>query len=214
MHLFSIILILFILSVWMYWGVTSLCSVKKKVGLKRWVTGIAAIFLMVGALGFFGAALSASGALNWLPESFEWPAGYASGVVATKDNFFVVPHTPSGRVQVYDGDWKFLRGWHVDAGAGTFTLRTSQTNRVEVITARGQWHYVFDLSGKLLSKETYTPASYSSFSNEGQSHVVPTAPWLWVFSSPLYSWLSAMVGMVLLIVTEKLSRKKGAPGKA
>ena len=101
--------------------------------------------------------------------------GYASGVVSTKDHFFVVPHTPSGRVQVYDRNWKFVRGWHVDAGGGTFKLSASQADRVEAITARGQWHYVFDLSGKLLSKENYTPRSYSSFSNEGGSHLVPTA---------------------------------------
>ena len=210
MHLLSIILILLILSVWMFFGVSSLYSVKKETGAKRWLIGLAAILVIVVALGFFGAALSASGGLNCLPESFEWPVGYASGVVSTKDHFFVVPHTPSGRVQVYDRNWKFVRGWHVDAGGGTFKLSASQADRVEAITARGQWHYVFDLSGKLLSKENYTPRSYSSFSNEGGSHLVPAAPWLWVFSRPLCSCLSAIAGIRLFIAAEKLPRKKCA----
>jgi len=67
MHLLSIILILLILSVWNFFGVRSLCSVKKETGRRRWLVGIGAIFAMIGALGFFGAALSATGGLNWLP---------------------------------------------------------------------------------------------------------------------------------------------------
>jgi len=208
MHLLSIILILLILSVWIFFGVRSLCSVKKETGRRRWLVGIGAIFAMIGALGFFGVALSATGGLNWLPESFEWPVGFANGVVSTEDHFFVVPHTPSGRVQVYDSHWKFVRGWHVDAGGGTFILRVLQGGRVEVLTARGEWRYVFELSGNLLSKEHHLSAAYSSFPKEGQSRFVPTAPWLWVFSNPIYSWLSAAAGIGLLIASGKISLKK------
>ena len=49
--------------------------------------------------------------------------GFAKGVVSTEDHYFVVPHTPSGRVQIYDSNWKFLWGWNVEAGAGTFKLQ-------------------------------------------------------------------------------------------
>ena len=113
-----------------------------------------------------------------------------------------------GRVQVYDSHWKFVRGWHVDAGGGTFILRVLQGGRVEVLTARGEWRYVFELSGNLLSKEHYLSAAYSSFPKEGQSRFVPTAPWLWVFSNPIYSWLSAAAGIGLLIASGKISLKK------
>jgi len=198
-----------VLGVWLFLGVLSLCWIKTETGGKRWLTGLAGIFVIVGALGFFGSFISASGGLNWLPPSFEWPVGRATGVVSTKDHFFVVPHTPSGRVQVYDRNWKFVRGWHVDAGGGTFQLKTSETGQVEVITSRGEWHYIFDLSGKLLSKQHYSPVSYAALEKEGQSHLVPTAPWLWVFSSPFYSWLSAIAGLGLFIAVGKLSRKKG-----
>jgi len=119
-----------------------------------------------------------------------------------------VPHTPSNRVQVYDRDWRFVRGWYVDAGGGTFTLRTSGSNQVEVITSRGQWHYTFDLQGKLLSKEHYTSGTYGSFRGQGESHTVPTAPWLWVFTSPGYSWLAAAAGMGLLAAANKFFRKQ------
>ena len=48
MHLLSIILILLILSVWMFFGVSSLYSVKKETGAKRWLIGLAAILVIVG----------------------------------------------------------------------------------------------------------------------------------------------------------------------
>jgi len=213
MDMFSIILILLCLGGWLFLGVWSLCSVKTETGASRGLIGLAGIFVIVGALGFFGSFLSAAGGLNWLPPSFEWPVGLASGVVSTKDHFFVVPHTPSGRVQVYDRHWKFVRGWHVDADGGTFQLKTSEAGRVEVITARGQWHYVFDLSGNLLSKQNYSPASYSFLEKEGQSQLVPTAPWLWVLSNPSYAWLSGAAGLALFFAVEKLSRKKRLANK-
>jgi hypothetical protein len=208
MVVFSILIILFILSVWILTAVQQLFSAKKETGGKRWLVCVASILMAVGAIGFFGAALSSTGGLNWLPSSFEWPVGRANGVVSV-NGYFVVPHTPSGRVQIYDNHWKFIRGWHVDAGGGTFKLKTSDQDHIDVITARGQWHYIFDLSGKLLSKEQYSPAStYSSFRSEGQSYVVPTFPWLWVFSNPFYSWLSGILGIALFIAKDKISGRK------
>ena len=196
MDLPSILVISIIICGFMYVAIGLLYSAIKKSGAKRWLECLASVLLIVGAVGFFGSGLSAIGGLNWLPGSFEWPVGNASGVI-TVSNFFVVPHTPSGRVQVYGRDWKFVRGWHVDAGGGTFKLKMPDQYHIAVITARGQWHYVFDLNGKLLSKEKYSPASYSAFQGEGQSYVVPTPPWLWVFSSPFYSWLLIALGIGL-----------------
>ena len=178
-------------------------------GWRRAGFHVGSLLAVVGSLGFFGNALSDVGGLNWLPGSFEWPAGYVSGVATTSDGLFVVPHTPSGRVQVYDSDWKFLRGWHVDAGAGTFKLRSSGTDRIEVFTARGQWHYVFDESGALISRKNYTPETYSSLDGAGQSVVVPTAPWLWVFTHPGISWAALFVGIIVMQVVDVKPKKRG-----
>jgi YD repeat-containing protein len=77
----------------------------------------------------------------------------------------------------------------------------SKDDRVEVITARGDSRYLYDLAGRLLSKE-HDEAAESTFP-EGEAHLVPTAFWLWVFSSPFYSWLSAMVGLLLIAAGRK-----------
>ena len=156
-----------------------------------------------------------------MPGSGELPVGFVNGVVSTKDGYFVVPHTPFGRVQIYDRDWKFVRGWNVDASAGTFSLFVTDTNRIHVVTARRQKHFEFDLNGKLLTETTYaeTGTNYSSFKMGGDAYVVPTPWFLWVFSSPLFSWSSAALGLGLFAVKDKViartkrkqKRKKPAP---
>jgi hypothetical protein len=185
-------------------------SSKRGRGWWRWLTITASCLLVVGAGGFFGSALSAVGGLNWLPSSFEWPAGYAGGVVSTPEGLHVVPHTPSGRIQVYDANWTFVTGWHVDAAGGTFKLLAPAEGHIAVITARGQWQYVFDMDGRLISKNSYRPESYGSFPEEGVSVVVPTAPWLWVFSNPVISWAVGATGMVMLIVIRLAGRREAA----
>ena len=207
MRIFSLLLVAIILAVWLVGAVQNFLSGRKEEGWKRWFTFAAAVFLAVGAIGFFGTFISAMGGLNWLPNSFEWPAGAVNGVVSTKDDYFIVPHTPAGRVQIYDKNWKFVRGWFVDAGGGTFNLNISETNHIHVITARGKKHYVFDFDGKLLSQETYSYQSPPTVS-PGRSYVVPTPLWLWTFSSPFLSWATAITGMVVL---SKLSTRNKKP---
>jgi hypothetical protein len=202
----STIIIWFMLAVWLFLAIAQFCSARKENRWRRLLLFVAPFFLAVGAIGFFGSALSSTGGLSWLPTSFEWPVGHAKGVVTTADHFFVVPHTPSGRIQIYNRDWKFLRGWHVDGGGGNFRLYITNGSQINVITSRGSWHYVFDLQGALLSKEHYPQATYDSFPVEGAAYTVPTAPWLWVFTSPAYSWLAAAVGMLLLFLKDKLTR--------
>jgi hypothetical protein len=107
-------------------------------------------------------------------------------------------------VQVYDKQWKFIRGWWIDAGGGDFKLRISDTNTIHVITARKSRHYIYDLNGNLLSSSN--AAAYGKYPSDGTSYIVPTASWLWIFSSPFLSWLTAAAGMGLLFVSKKVMR--------
>lgn len=211
MSTLSILICLFILGVWLFAAAQHLFSARKVSGRDRLISVLASLFLAVGALGFFGSALSSMGGLNWLPHSFEWPVGSVRGVVETRNHVFVVPHTPSGRIQLYDRNWKFIRGWHVDAGGGTFDVFISEPDSINVVTARGRRHYIYSLDGVLLSTERYPDDLYYSLSRAGTSHLVPTAPWLWTFTSPFYSWLVAMLGMVMLIIKQKTSTRNNRP---
>jgi hypothetical protein len=208
MHVLSLLLVVLIGGTFIVGAASIPFSSERGKGWRRWSTIAATCLLVVGAAGFFGSALSAVGGLNWLPSSFEWPVGFATGVVSTSDGVHVVPHTSSGRIQLYDGNWTFRTGWHVDAGAGEFKVRAPAEGRVEVITARGQWHYVFDVAGRLISKDTYRPKSYSSFPDEGESVVVRTAPWLWIFASPGISWAAVAIGMLMLFIIQRAGKRR------
>jgi hypothetical protein len=206
----SILLVGLILAGWLFFSVHQFRTAIKEHCWKRLVGILAASFTAIGALGFMGSGLVALGAFNWLPTSFEWPIGYSDGVVSTEDHYYVVPHTPTGRIQIYTANWKFLRGWNVDAGGGTFKLYVTDKNHIHIITARMQMHYVYQLDGKLVSSETYsaTGKNYSSFPRETEAYFVPTPALLWIFSSPLYSWLAAAIGLALFIAKDKLSKTK------
>ena len=165
------------------------------------------LLVLVGAGGFFAAALSATGIIK-LPSSYEWPAGYVRGVVTTADGKYIVPLMPSGRLQIYDSQWHFIRGWNVGTGGGNFKVQCSANGVIEVFTARGEHHYSFAQDGHLIGSESL-PEPFSLLPDEGQSVVVPTSPLLWIFSSPFLSWGVAVVGFVGLAVLKKMGHRPG-----
>src|SRR6476469_4985815 len=95
--------------VWLFLAGLGIVRQVKRGGRVNWLVSIAGLFLMVGAGGFFATGLSAMDVIT-LPDSFEWPSGYVRGVVQTQDGKYVVPHIPAGRVQLYDSQWRFIRG--------------------------------------------------------------------------------------------------------
>jgi hypothetical protein len=205
MHWFGIIIILFLGGIWIVGSIYSAFHVAVDAGIRRWKRWVKVVgfgLMALGAAGFFGIALSATGGLNWLPQTCEWPAGSAKGVLVMPNGEHVIPLRAAGRIQVYDSAWKFLRGWYVDAYAGTFEIQIFDTNRIEVLTARGDMRYLYSLSGSLLSKGTYASQNYADFHPGAQSVIVPTHWWLWTFTGPFYSWAVAMLGLAMQFLGE------------
>jgi len=212
MRLISIFLVSLVGVTFLVTSVFGVLGSKKDTGLRRWLTTIGWSFVAVGASGFFGMAFLVVGGHRWLPSNFEWPIGFADGILTMTNGIYVVPHTPTGRIQIYDANWKFQRGWFVDASAGTFKLRIESSNRIEMITARGQMRYVYGLDGTIVAGETYAPKNYGDFSSSAQAAFVPTHWWLWTFTGPFYSWGLVAVGGGLLVGADRIKkRRKKAP---
>jgi hypothetical protein len=185
-----------------------------KIALKErtlsWRTGLnllTAVCLISGAVGFFGSALSSTGSLNWLPNTFEWPVGRAQNVLVSVSGKHIVPHVPSGRVQIYDRDLKFQRGWPVNASGGDFLLTPAADNEFYVLTQRNDYKYRYDLYGKLLSTERVKHEDYETITDVGYVVYIPTAVYLLVFVNPFLSWLAAMIGIILRFIGEGLDRR-------
>jgi hypothetical protein len=164
-------------------------------GWRRWLVLPSSFLVAVGACGFFGQGLFAVGAQNWLPQSFEWPAGSVGDVLTTADGGHIILIQGVGRVQVYDSNWHFLRGWPV---LGARKLRLLEDGNVEALT-KYERGFVFDYNGKLISQQTYGIREFVNLENSmprSAGIFVPTPPSLYIFSSPLLSWLVFATGFV------------------
>jgi hypothetical protein len=202
--LFDLLLILFA-GFWLFMAARGASRDLKSGGSLRWLLAVPALVGLLGFGGFFAQAMSAEGILK-LPKSYQWPAGYVSNVITTADGKHVVPLVPAGRVQVYNSDWHFLRGWNVDALGGDFKVSVDPSGAVDVFTARGEHHYTFDQNGDLISSAAL-PESYYSVPNTGHPIVVPTPFLLWPFSSPFISVAVGTLGFLGLALVKKLARK-------
>jgi hypothetical protein len=178
-------------------------------GWWRGVVFLGSGLIIVAVTGFCGAGLVALGAIP-LPASFEWPVGRVGGVFTTSEGLHVVPHAPTGRIQVYDVNWRFLRGWQVDASGGVFDLAVPTPERVEVFTARGQRHCVFGIDGHLISDGSYQIGAPNTIRGKGETVTVPTPLWAWVFCHPFLSWGAILMG-ALLLNWEHKNRQRRSP---
>ena len=147
---------------------------------------------------------------TFLPTSFEWPIGSADNVIRTQQNNYIVPHVPSGRVQVYDANFQFIRGWKVETSGGTFKILPFNESRqqFEVVTARNHMKYVFDLTGQEMTREKYPSGQYDSFPKAGGSIAIPTPLWMMPLSHPFNAWIIAVMGFLILKLSS-LRRLKG-----
>jgi hypothetical protein len=201
---FISILILLILAVWIIQAIKIVFS-QKGFTWKSGLNFLASACLIIGAVGFFGSALSATTTLG-PSQSFEWPIGNTDAALKCQDGTIVVPHEPSGRVQIYDQSLQFIRGWSVSASGGSFKLFPANDSTFFIYTARGNMKYHYDLNGNLLSSQKYS-GSYPKDSPETVSVSIPTPFYLQVFTHPFASWFVAVFGMLLLFITGEARKK-------
>lgn len=166
---------------------------------------ISGAVVLLGFGGFFAQGFSAEGIVK-LPRSYEWPAGYASNVITTAKGEYLVPVVAAGRVQLYNADWHFVRGWNVDALGGDFKVAANSSDTIGVFTARGKHHYTFNENGDLISSVQFSE-SFDSFPDTGRSVVVHTPLLLWPFSNPFISVAVGTVGFLGLALVKKLRSK-------
>ena len=201
------ILTLICLLVWIVQAVRVVRS-QKKLTWKSGINFLASGCLVVGAFGFFGTVLSGVGALNWLPPSFEWPIGETKGALVRADGIIVAPHMPSGRIQIYNGDLEFQRGWYVPASGGNFRLAPIGHETFHVYTIRGNKTLVYDIYGSLLSSEKFEAGIQPRLRRAREIVEIPTPIYLKVFVHPFIPWIVGAVGILLLFWTGEFRKTK------
>lgn len=180
---------------------------KKRKGIV--FAGIFAILIAYGWVAFMGQALGACGGLPFLGEEFEWPMFFTDGAVEDSLGKRYVPHAAVGRIQVYDSEGNFLRGWFVDAGGGVFKLHVTEDDELEVFTARGDRHLVFAGDGRLLKKGHYPGESYDDLPVGPYCEISLGVPWyLLPLTSPLLAWLVVVMGFAGMVIFNRCNKVK------
>ena len=202
---FFSLLILIVFCVWGFQVIRHMHS-PKRFTWKLVLHYIASACVVVGAVGFFGSALSSSAGLS-APQKFEWPIGNTNSALKYTDGRMVVAHVPSGRVQIYDSALQFIHGWSVNASGGSFNLFPVDESTFYIYIARNNMKYHYDLEGNLISSQKYSER-YPNDSSQLVSASIPTPIYLWVFTHSFASWFAAAFGMFLLFITGGIRVKK------
>lgn len=163
--------------------------------MKRFARGIFLVLALAGGFAFIATPLIGSR----VPEFFEWPVGQAENIIMTETGLFVVPLLWPSRIQLYDGDLRFIRGWHVPAAGGLFSVRpvAREPEQIEVRTARGNWRYRYDLDGNTLVSEE-SPDAYD-FHREreiGRSGYIDAPLLLRPLADPFAAWVICAFGVL------------------
>jgi hypothetical protein len=195
--------------VWLFLAAMLIRNRLKSAARTKWLIFVSGLFILIGSAGFFAEMMSGEGIVR-LPKSYEWPAGYVDGVRKTASGLHVVPLVPEGRVQLYDSNWHFLRGWNVDALGGDFKVAPTPGGKIDILTARGEHQYSFTENGDLLST-AHLSEPYYLLTNEGQTVIVPTSPLMWIFSGPAISWGVGVLGFIGLWLAKRLTGSQAKP---
>ena len=134
-------------------------SAKAQAWAKQRLAILGTILVALGATPLVANQLEAMDLMNWLPPAFEWPSGFAP-VASTPSGIHVVSLIPSARIQIYNRDWHFIRGWNVGTFGAGFYATPLAADHIEVAPEHGPRQYVFSLSGNLVAVENH-PAIHS-----------------------------------------------------
>lgn len=153
--------------------------------------------MVIGIGGFEAQWLQSSGDLN-LPDSFQWPAGNVEGIANLGDGTHVVPMVDQARIQLYDANWHFLRGWNVytHTYGKSFVVEALPGGSIKMLTG-DLYTYVFSADGQVLREEhSHVPGDKIGeiIYPHGESIEVPTPLFLLVFSNPFYCWGISLLG--------------------
>jgi hypothetical protein len=148
--------------------------------------------MIYGLVAFFGIiTVNYEGGSHGL----NWPIGFANDVIPLADGRRLVAHEPSGRIQIYDKDWRFLTGWSVGAAGGEFKTQLDERSRVNVRAMRSRTHSVYTLKGEKIETGKYDPDDPALPTWTHGAGWVPTPFLLWGFTHPLFGVLVGFWGL-------------------
>ena len=194
---------------------------------------LAAVLLVLGLIGWFGAFLCCFWLSRVAPADVEFPLAELKAVALDSRGRIYCATMAYARVQVYDQVGRFQRGWYVDAAGGVFAIWSDRKDHIHVMTARNDTHYVFATDGRLLRRERIADPHFTKRSarvrdssgttyevrrpsiwpqvvkidpSGNESVIVSPRLDLWWVSGPFPAWIFVAAGILLFGAADKLVR--------
>ena len=146
---------------------------RKKRRRKEPLFLIGSFLVLVGFTGFLSGFFSAFGLLSWIPGNIKFPLADVKGIDINRDGKLFVASGFYSRIQMYNPQGEFVRGWFLThIGGGAIKIRINDNNEVEVAGLRGDAVEVFDESGRLLKYKKYDDVDFWDYFVQKGNHLL------------------------------------------
>ena len=172
--------------------------------LARFTFHASGVIALLALVGVFASTVQRG--FGCCSESTEWPPGIATGVARASTGEVVVLVAAADRVQLYDGDGRFLHGWNVGEFGRLGGLHLSAGDVINVYAAGRRIRY--DLEGQVLES---APAGEAPAPPPTLYRWVPGSSWYWFLLSPVPCILVLFLALGVRGVTDpdKPRRRRG-----
>lgn len=130
---------------------------------------IASVFLVIGGIGWLGDILITNRKSPFIGSETELPLGRLEGIVVDSQGNIYCGSQSYGRIQQYDAQGNFTRGWFIKTAGGAFRMQINKEDQLLVATARTDLFATFDQDGDMVDLQTNLPGIYQEFGLVSQS---------------------------------------------
>ena len=180
---------------------------------KRAATLSSVVLFVYGAVAFSTPAFIGSVKPNRIGARTEMPVGWVEDAFVDRYGTIYCASAAWYRVQLYDHEKRFIRGWFVNA-SGSLMIRVDAEGHVRVLAPRPELEFVFDDHGRQLWSESYSPRKRREYDVAEETVMIPTAWYLLPFAHPPLGWVMSFVGMAVLAAMSKRRVRHRRPGVA
>lgn len=126
------------------------------------------IVITIGIIGFVFGIFASSKESEYKDEL---PLGEIEGLVVDSSDNIYVGLGFYEKIQVYDKDGNFIRNWSIDCMNGSFSIRLTKEQNIEVLVSRSNKRIIFNGHGEILK---YYEAVYEGLNINSKTYIKET----------------------------------------
>lgn len=191
--------------------VSSLSIIFAKNGFGFWANlrRLGGLLLLLGSSGFIVPIIIKVSGVN-LPSNLEWPIAYSHSVLEHTCGLHILPHKPTGRIQIYDRSFRFIKAVRHEHRGEILNITAASDCSFHVLSyiKSGEGKKTqYDIKGEVLATELadrIPPRQWGRSIDRKhlKSGVVPTPFYLWSFSHPAISWIYIILSFGIIRLTD------------